>query len=431
MKRIYRQSCILAAFFCSILLQVSCSTSYPVNQSEVNIAEPLGLCHAGQTRTDREYHLLDKIGCEWLRVDYHWSSIEKSPGVFDFTAMDDFTKDALLHNKKIIAVLCYDVGWIHNDNNTHEYVPPEKYKSYIKFVTETVKRYKDKVAAFEIWNEPNLQTDRFWKGSDEEFINLFGETVEAIKHIDQSTIVTTPGLFLGDDKYLDKMFKAGVMVNVDVISFHPYSVSLNGYHKQIKRMIDKANEYNFKGEIWISEMGYPTGGLYPTRISERRLPEKIVKTIIYGLSENIKVITWYHLFDPEKRKWFDSEDFFGLVNSKNSYDPKNGIYAYRAIAKNISNSKLANTNVQCTDKNIIFYNFEKQDGNGMLVLWSKNNHHKTNITIPSSSVKQWSISSPDIISLSRSSKEMFIGKEPVILTYTCNKNSQDKIIINN
>lgn len=404
-------------FICLALFLESCLTIKPGIVPPVLIEKPFGLCHAGQTKTDREYRLLDDIGCEWLRVDYRWNSIEKTPGNFDFTSMDRFTQMALQQNKKVIAVLCYDTGWIHNDNKQQEYIQPEHYESFIHFVTETVKRYKGQVAAFEIWNEPNLKTKRFWKGHDEEFIDLFSRTVKAIKNIDSSIVVTTPGLFRGDDKYLQKMFEAGAMENVDVISFHPYAVTLVGYLKQIERIQDKAKKYGFNGKFWISEMGYPTGGLYPTRVSEKELPEKIIKTLVYGLSKDIKVITWYHLFDPVERSKSNSEDFFGLVIGDDEYKLKNGIYAYRAIARNVSDCRLVNSHVSCNDDKISYFNFEKAEGNCLLVLWANSGTHKVNISFPVTEIQQWSISSPEIKTLSVSANDFNIGVLPVVLTY--------------
>jgi len=225
------------------------------------------------------------------------------------------------------------------------------------------------------------------------------------------------------------MFEAGAMADVDVISFHPYSVTLTGYIKQIKHIQNEAKSHGFKGDFCISEMGYPTGGLYPTRVSENKLPEKIVKTLVYGLSKDIKVITWYHLFDPAERSKSDSEDFFGLVIGEEEYKLKNGIYAYRAIAQNVSNSRLVNSHVICNDDKICYFNFEKEDGNCLLVFWAKGADRKVNISFPSAEIQQWSISSPEIRTLSVSTKDFNIGKLPVVLTYNNKEKNNGNIII--
>ena len=411
-----------------LFFQESCTTLKSGTIGPVRIETPLGFCHAGQTETDREYQLLDDLGCEWLRVDYHWNTIERTQGKFDFQSTDQFTQVALQHNKKILAVLCYDADWMHDDKRKQPYIPPEYYDTFIRYVTATVTRYKDQVSAFEIWNEPNLRF-RFWGGSNEEFFELFKRTVNAIKSIDPTIIVTTPGICRGNDKYLQKMFEAGAMEHVDVISFHPYAVTLPGYLKQIEQMQEKAQSFGFKGEYWISEMGYPTGGLYPTRVSEDNLPARTVKTLVYGLAKNIRLITWYHLFDEEKRKKSDSEDFFGLVIRDKKYTYKKGAYAFRAIARNISYSYLMNSEVKCNINGLQYYNFQQDNGNCLLVLWSENRHRKISLSVPSLECLQWSISEPDIKALSGSPIYIEIGKEPVVLTFNNKEKTHENIII--
>ncbi len=411
-----------------LFFQESCTTLKPEAIGPVRIETPLGLCHAGQTKADREYQLLDDLGCEWLRVDYHWNTIERTQGNFDFQSTDQFTQAALQHNKKILAVLCYDAAWMHDDKKKQPYISPEYYDAFIRYVTATVTRYKDQVSAFEIWNEPNLKI-RFWGGNDKEFFELFKRTVNAIKSIDSTIIVTTPGICRGSDKYLQKMFEAGAMEHVDVISFHPYAITLPGYLKQIEQMQETAQSFGFKGEYWISEMGYPTGGLYPTRVSEDKLPAKTVKTLVYGLAKNIRLITWYHLFDEEKRKKSDSEDFFGLVIRDKEYTYKKGAYAFRAIARNISHSYLMNPEVKCNISGLQYYNFRQDNGNCLLVLWSENGHRKLNLSVPSGECLQWDISGPDIKTLSGSSMCIEIGKEPVVLTFSNKEKLHENIII--
>ena len=195
-------------------------------------------------------------------------------------------------------------------------------------------------------------------------------------------------------------------------------------------MREKAQYYGFTGEFWISEMGYPTGGRYPTRVSEDNLPAKVVKTLVYGLAKNIRVITWYHLFDEEKRKKSDSEAFFGLAIKDKEYSYKKGAYAYRAIARNISHSSLMNQDIKCNIHGLQYYNFRQDNGNNLLVLWSKNRRRKINLSVPSGECVQWSISGPDKKTLSGSPMYFEIGKEPVVLTFSNKEKPNEKITIN-
>jgi hypothetical protein len=48
------------------------------NDSHVkSIVDSFGMCHAGKTKSEDEYSLLDDLGVEWLRIDFRWDKIEK------------------------------------------------------------------------------------------------------------------------------------------------------------------------------------------------------------------------------------------------------------------------------------------------------------------------------------------------------------------
>lgn len=416
--------------FCIALIFSSCAIINPKNAGLVELGDsPLGMCHAGSTKTDEEYQLLDDIGVQWLRVDYRWDKIEKLPGNLNYSSMDEYTELAVRNNRKILAVLCYDTPWIHADNKRHFYIPPEKHDAFINFVCQTVTRYKDKVAVFEIWNEPNNKIRSFWDGPDNEFFELVKKTVSAIKKIDDNIVVVAPGLFRGDYKYLQEMFFSGALKQADVVSFHPYGMTLSGYLKQIRKIEKVKQENGFNGELWITEMGYPTGGLYPWRVSEKKFPSRIIKSLVYGLSNNIQTIIWYELFDSWNQKWYNSENFFGLIKRTNGYVYKKGAFAFRAIANSISTSRLMNDKVKCMTGNIQYYYFEKLNGDGLLVAWRNGNRRKTHFCIPASECSQWSISSSDIQTYPQGSFTMNVGREPVVLTFKNNEGISEYIKI--
>ena len=90
--------------------------------------------------------------------------------------MDNATK----YNIKVIAMLNYPPAWLNLTRDA--YVPPEFLPHYLEYVNKTVRRYKDTVAAWEIWNEPNLE--RFWDGPMEDYYELFDQAVDLINSID-------------------------------------------------------------------------------------------------------------------------------------------------------------------------------------------------------------------------------------------------------
>lgn len=394
-----------------------------------SITDPFGMCHAGKTKSEDEYFLLDDLGVAWLRTDFSWDKIEKQKGNFDFTSMDNYVNNAFLHNKKILGVLCYDASWLHPENERKFYIPPGNHDDFINYAVKIADRYKGKVAAFEIWNEPNNRIRDFWNGSDEDFFDLVKKTVNAIKKVDHEIIVVAPALYRSDHKYLKKMFEAGVLEKADVISFHPYSATLPGYNRQIERIIKVSHDFGFQKDFWITEMGYPTGGFYPWRTSYQKYPEKIIKALVCGLSKNIDKIFWYELFDGKKERWYNSEDHFGLIKKKHNYEYKEGAFAFRAVARNIANSQLLNTKVKCTLPKIQYFYFVKDNGEGYLIVWGNRKYRNMKITLHGNDIREVSIFSSNSKSVADNPINCSIDRRPQIFSFQLVKESNESIII--
>jgi hypothetical protein len=127
------------------------------------------------------------------------------------------------------------------------------------------------------------------------------------------------------------------MDKTDAIAFHPYELNPSrsaALHEKFRKIVDN---YGFGDKIWSTEMGYPTGGRYPTRVSEKRFPEYIVKTCVLLVASDTRKLFWFQMFDPVNRKKNDSEDFFGLLRSREDYTSK-GAEAFRLCAKYLSDT---------------------------------------------------------------------------------------------
>jgi hypothetical protein len=175
-------------------------------------------------------------------------------------------------------------------------------------------------------------------------------------------------------------------------------------------------------------MGFPTGGLYPWRSSEDKLPARIVKTLVTGFSMNVQTIIWYELFDRKKPRKLNSEDFFGLVKRNKGYEYKKGAYAFSAIARNIPGTRLMNDKVICNNPSTHYYCFQKPDGEGLLVVWNKR-RQKTEITIPGKNCVRWSISSPEKTELDEGPYSVKAGREPLVFTFSYDRWKDDFIKI--
>lgn len=64
------------------------------------------------------------------------------------------------------------------------------------WVYQVVNRYKSRIRAWEVWNEPNLE---FWSGSNAQYAQLLKRTYQAIKAADPTATVVFGGIYRGNN----------------------------------------------------------------------------------------------------------------------------------------------------------------------------------------------------------------------------------------
>lgn len=73
--------------------------------------DAFGFAHAGERPED--YPFLEKTGAEWVRQTFRWDAVNPSRELGRFDRFDHLMDMADENHIKVIAVLAYDVGWIH------------------------------------------------------------------------------------------------------------------------------------------------------------------------------------------------------------------------------------------------------------------------------------------------------------------------------
>ncbi|GHT78957.1 hypothetical protein FACS1894130_06520 [Spirochaetia bacterium] len=358
-----------------LLLLVSCTTTPMPPGNPVTV--PLdfaGMVHAGRTETPEEYALLDEMNIAWIANTFYWSSIEPQRDRWNFSRYDSFVDGGKQAEKKILAVLAYDTGWLYSNGKTQKYIAPENIPLFLTFVENTVSRYCGKVDAWEIWNEPN---GVFWQGSRKEFFELTKATARKIREVDPDAVILAGAFWRVPESYVRGMFESGAMEQVNAIAFHPYAVNPRGAVKLYDKLVNTLSRYNYTGDIWVTEAGYPTGGWYPNKTTEKNLPAYVVKTLTGLAARGARTVFWYELFDSYNRgqapRGLDSENFFGLAYP--DFSKKKGVAAYALCAETLAGLEYhaeLPERVGLPDSLVSFY-FRGKDNQNTLVLWNDRN----------------------------------------------------------
>ena len=361
--------CLLLSFFL-----LSCaSTRYPRGGS-VNVPDDFfGMVHAGHSQSHEEYELLDDLGVKWVLTTLYWGSVERHKGNFDFSRYDKYVETAKKEGKKIVIVLAYEAPWLYPDGESKKYISPENIPHFLRFVEETVKRYQGRVDVWNIWNEPNW---KFWKGSKKDYYELSRRSAQKIRETDPDAYILGGGFLRVPKRFIKKMNRAGGMENLDGLAFHPYALHPEGSMRLHDKFTRVVSDINFTGEAWITEIGHPTGGRYPHKVSLEGLPSHVVKSMTGAAARGTRAALWYELFDHHNKndvppKTTDSEKFFGLVYP--DFSRKNGANAYELCAKFLPGSRYVPDFLQrekIPSSIISFCFLEGTSGNNTLVVWN-------------------------------------------------------------
>jgi putative hemolysin len=168
-----------------------------------------------------EIMLISEIGGAWARPHpgpFAWGFIEPAKSEFDFTMADDYVKSAQQSDVALLGTIWPFADWDQSEcrnaackvSGRDIFYPEEKmgaktgipasrcapcdYDTYASFVTKLVERYDGDnkedmpgleipVKYWEVLNEPEMKSEdmTFFKGTEEEYVEIFSKTQEAIK----------------------------------------------------------------------------------------------------------------------------------------------------------------------------------------------------------------------------------------------------------
>jgi polysaccharide biosynthesis protein PslG len=171
------------------------------------------------------------MGVGWIKQQVEWTNIEHAPGQYDWRELDVIVDKAGSYDLQLMLSVNHAPGWTRSD--TTEYGPPHDPAEFARFMGVLAARYQGRVAAYELWNEPNLR--REWHGEPLDpalFVTLIRAGAQAIRAADPAAQIISGGpavtgindgeTAVDDRVYLRGMIEAGVGEWVDGIGVHPY-----------------------------------------------------------------------------------------------------------------------------------------------------------------------------------------------------------------
>ncbi|HLF25963.1 MAG TPA: cellulase family glycosylhydrolase [Anaerolineae bacterium] len=180
----------------------------------------------------RDLNLLRDMGFTWVKQAFAWRDIEgNAKGHFSWELADEVVRKVGNRKLKLLARIDRQPFWSRpNDPAPLENAPPENLQDFADFCYTLAERYRGRIHAYQVWNEPNLA--REWGGQPPEpaaYVELLKVCYTAIKRADPEALVVSAGMaptgtwsneVMPDDVFIERMYAAGAAPYFDLLGVH-------------------------------------------------------------------------------------------------------------------------------------------------------------------------------------------------------------------
>ncbi len=241
--------------------------------------------------------ILAAAGVRWVRANgFGWGAVEPTPGKIDYSAAEALVTAAHREGVACIGLLHGSPGWATVDGDSLS--RPRVWKEWEAHVERTVRRFRGRVHIWEIWNEPDIRS--FWHGTASEYVSLLRHAYRAAKRADPNCLIMSAGLDGGGEEYLVQLLEHGAAAWFDLVGAHPYAgtAALAEYRMRVMQRI--LNFYNVRKPLWITEIGWQSGGWKsgPGVVATERIKAVRLATALPVLARQAEVVCWYRAVEP-------------------------------------------------------------------------------------------------------------------------------------
>jgi hypothetical protein len=223
---------------------------------------------AGQV--DVQLDLASGANANIVRVEVPWSALEPdAKGVRNaafLDLVDHFMNGAASRGLKVLVVVDSTPCWASTAPEAIRHgcsaprspqassYPPSNPQDYAAIAAFLVARYADKLAAFEVWNEPDHENQIYFAGPDkpQRYAAILKAAYPALKAANPDLPVLAGSLVGANGEFLRALYDQGIQGSYDALSIHYYDLVL----ASIRSIRSVQAAHNDSTPLWLAEFGW-------------------------------------------------------------------------------------------------------------------------------------------------------------------------------
>lgn len=300
--------------------------------------------------------LAQKAGVQWVRDTVMWSNVEKSPGVYTFSAkLEQEVNLAKQAGMQVLLVLCYGNDLYQADGTATPHTAAQ-YTAFANYAAAVAQHYAGKVDHFEVWNEWNGGMGNPERYGASYYTALMKATYDAVKAANPNAILIGASTSTVDVPFISGILSNGGYDKMTSVSVHPYTdpssaeVGNPGWYtipSTVSSVSSAFSGYGTAKKIWMSEFGWSTA-----TVDQNHQAAYTARAFATGISQTQTTGGVSKMFDydfqDDGTNPADKESNWGLIynwaaNVEVPYAAKPSYVAYNEITSMLKGAAYAGT----------------------------------------------------------------------------------------
>jgi polysaccharide biosynthesis protein PslG len=224
---------------------------------------------ANLSEADRSIQDAAKLHAHVVRVDFSWAALQPKGPAFDPLTLayaDRVVEDASRAGIKLVATVEGTPCWAssapaallkhcaRDRSGGASAWPPRNPATYAAVLSALVQRYGTKLAAIEVWNEPDQANEDYFAGPNkaQNYAQLLRAAYQAVKAANPGVLVLGGSLVGSNGAFLKALYAAGIKGYYDGLSVHYYHLTLASL-RSIREVQLAGGDSK---PLWLDEFGW-------------------------------------------------------------------------------------------------------------------------------------------------------------------------------
>lgn len=369
---------------------------------------------------EKAYDKVAALGVKWVRVQSGWARTEKTPGVYDFSWLDDIVDNLIRRSLTPWITICWGnaaccpwaAEWFGGVG-----CPPHAERElelWLNYVRALTAHFAGRVTYYEIWNEPD--SNYSWRydpamgaqtgANAEEYASFAAATADAVHAGNPDAKAIAFVTEYPESGFIHAVLHKGLAAHLDAASFHIYTYDEEKQLEHIRTFRELLDTHGgeklslIQGESGCQTRSDGAGAMKGFAWTPERQVKFLLRSQLIDLSFDLLFSSYFSTMDmvealhgktTDKASYLDY-GYFGVLAADfdedgvatGEYTPKPSYYALGHLCSVFSGDARPGrlihrravlpcrrlNGTDCTDRSVRTFTFRRGNGSAAMAYWN-------------------------------------------------------------